>query len=139
MIRCDRAEKAAEEVILNRLNHLDGTELSQEINPEINRLKIELAQTDEKIDNVMKFMYSADGAARGYINDELKRLDAVKNEIYNRIEAAYGRQQCQNVFDSGKLVDLWETGDTDVKKDIAAAVLDRIEADGNELDIYCSI
>lgn len=134
MMKCGELEEFAEQVIKERIKLLNGIEISDEVKPEVNKLKMKISETDEKIKKIMKFACEADEVSAIYINDELNRLHHIKTETEKQLEVMCS--DGNNRFDSERIIHLFDEGSIEIKKRIAVVIACRIEIDGKDADIY---
>lgn len=134
MMKCGELEKNVDKIINERINLLDGIKISEEINPEINKLKIKISDTDERIRKLIRIAGESNEISALYINDEMKRLDTEKRTAEEQIEKICCT--CGNSFNAEGITRLFKYGDTAIKKSIVSVIIDRIEIDGKAADIY---
>ena len=139
MLRVDHVENIVEEAILNRLGELKEIKNEKVVrdSPEINHLKIQLAEIDKKINNMLDQMANGEDVTVKYINEFIKKLDFEKQNISEEIVKKELQESRKNniSFDIDGIINNWKDIDFDIKKKIARQLIEEIIIEGRNIEI----
>ncbi|MCH5211429.1 MAG: recombinase family protein [Oscillospiraceae bacterium] len=139
MVPVETIENIVKEALFKRLNELKEIKQSSVVkdSPEINELKIELSKTDEEIKNLLSAVAKGNSITIEYINQRIVELDREKNEILEEITRLQLEEQNGNAdkLDIENIIKDWDNYNTEIKKQIAKAVIKVIEIADGKVDI----
>lgn len=139
MMNVECMETIIEKVLLERIKNLKNLKRSGIVkySPEINRLKIKLAETDNKINNLMRMLSEGEKVTAEYVNRYIKKLDSEKRALEEQIaDIEIGSSRFNDTgSDIDKIINDWHSYDIELKKQIAREVIDVIIFEGNNIII----
>ena len=125
--------------MFNRLKELKNIKQNEIIkqSPEINKLKIRLSETDNKISTLMNNLANGESITIEYINQFIKKLDTERKSILDNIAELElkSSKTSQSQFDIDDIIKNWDNYDIELKKSIAKNVIDVIILEGKNVDI----
>ena len=142
MMNVSVIESIAQEALFNRLKELKNIKQNEIIkqSPEINKLKIRLSETDNKISTLMNNLANGESITIEYINQFIKKLDTERKSILDNIAELElkSSKTSQSQFDIDDIIKNWDNYDIELKKSIAKNVIDVIILEGKNVDIkFC--
>ena len=139
MMNVSVIESIAQEALFNRLKELKNIKQNEIIkqSPEINKLKIRLSETDNKISTLMNNLANGESITIEYINQFIKKLDTERKSILDNIAELElkSSKTSQSQFDIDDIIKNWDNYDIELKKSIAKNVIDVIILEGKNVDI----
>ena len=139
MMNVDRIEAIVEEALFERLEDLKNIRMSGIVkySPEINSLKIRLAETDKKISNLMVTLSEGTEVTAEYVNRYIKELDTEKRVLTEQIAELELKSSRLNdpSLDIDNILNNWHSYDIELKKKIAKDVIDVIILEGSNISI----
>ena len=125
--------------MFERLEDLKSIRMSGIVkySPEINSLKIRLAETDKKITNLMVTLSEGTEVTAEYINRYIKELDTEKRALTEQIAELELKSSRLNdpSLDIDNILNNWHSYDIELKKKIAKDVIDVIILEGSNISI----
>lgn len=138
MIAVKDLEEIAEMEIISRLKELKELRNVQIIHdtPEINELKIQLANIEKKINNIVEQLAEASNVSISYLNKHIEKLDDEKNKILEDIAKQELKESKLNSinFDIDYVLDNWHDFPLETKKKVAKEIIEEIILEDRTVD-----
>ncbi len=128
--------------IIEKVRNITTTsiEAEPEENTMVNKLKINLYEIEQQIENLINSLAKSKNALTKYINDKIEELDTEKKEILLQMKEASESIQLDQKMDSiFKCIDNWEESSLEQKKSVAKYLIDKIFIKDDEVAINWKI
>jgi DNA invertase Pin-like site-specific DNA recombinase len=131
-------ESIVEGSLLKKVQELKNTELSIQTNDNlvINKIKLQLLQIDNQIENLLNQLSEANNVVMKYINEKITELDNKKNtlleEMKKQVITNSRNLPLEEVWDQ---IDKWDELTIEEKKTICGYFIDRINIKDDEISI----
>lgn len=139
MVKIETIEDIVEEELFWRLKALKGVQHAEIVRdtPEINALKIKIADIDKKIENIIKQIAEGSDVVGRYLNEYIKKLDSEKNILSDQIMKLelQSHKTNQISFNPNEILRAWSDYSISTKKNIAKEMIKMIVLEGKEISI----
>jgi hypothetical protein len=109
-------------------------------NPKMTALKVELAKVEAEIQKLLDSLLGANDILISYANTKIAELDAKKQVLSKDIaELAIAEVSPEHMLRISELLDNWETSRIEDKREVTDALISRINATSDNIDIEWKI
>jgi hypothetical protein len=125
---------------LNEFRTLSKQDKSGAVNPKVTALKVELARVEDEITKLLDTLTGANDILISYANTKITDLDARKQSLAKQLaDLAADEVSPDQMLRISELLDDWENADIDDRRAVADALISRISATGENVDIEWKI
>jgi DNA invertase Pin-like site-specific DNA recombinase len=139
VIKIEQIEEVVKEQLIYRIRMIKerGTPPDLEDSLAINRLKIQLVQIEEKIDNYMRQIENANNVVMQYINQNVAELDMKKKDLVSQIMKLSTRESKPNYegIDINHCIENWNQFALEERKKIAYIFIENVFVTDDEIKI----
>ncbi len=136
-IYADKMEEFITRVIKKELKKLGplSKKVKYEENPELKKLEIEVKQIEKEIDNLLSKISEADKIVMVYINKKVSELDSYKKVRLYEIQEIKSTRHLEQISSIDNCEDIWDRIEFKDKMLVLDALIDRITATSENIDI----
>lgn len=134
----EEIESIVEKYILNRAKELKNTTLDvQNTNDiEINKIKLQILEIDNQIENLITQMAQANNITMKYINERITQLDKAKNTLIEEMKKlTINNSNAQPVEEVLNYIDKWNELSIEEKKKICGFFINKVSVTDDSIDI----
>lgn len=137
-IYVDKIEKIIEKFIFEKSKELEKTSLNikNNDNGELNKLKLQIIEIDNQIENLVEQMAQGNTVVMKYINDKISKLDSMKNSLMEEMKKITIQlkpmQPFENILD---YIHRWNDCELEEKKNICGYFINKIYLKDDEINI----
>jgi DNA repair exonuclease SbcCD ATPase subunit len=125
---------------LREFHTLTAQEKFSEANPKLTALKVELAHVETEIEKLLDTLTGANDILISYANAKISELDARKRSLAKQLaDLAADEVSSDEMIRISGLLDDWDNVDTDAKRTVVNALIERISATNEKMDIEWKI
>lgn len=136
VIKIEEIEEGVGRLLLHRIGLIKTRPMAGEDSASKNKLKIQLVQLEEKIENLLGQMEQANEVVMGYINRDVEGLDIKKREILAKLQKLSGREQIKNEgTDLNDCMKNWAEFNLEERKKIAKVFIQKVSVTDEEIRV----
>jgi DNA invertase Pin-like site-specific DNA recombinase len=125
---------------LREFHTLTAQAKTSDVNPKLTALKVELAHVEAEIEKLLNTLTGANDVLISYVNVKITDLDARRQALAKGIaELTADEVSPDRMLRISELLDDWENAGMDDRRAVADALIERINATGEKVDIEWKI
>lgn len=138
-IYVDEIESIIEKYIFEKTEELKTTTLAIQNNEDLeaNKIKLQIIDIDNQIDNLLNQLASASEVVMKYVNKKITELDNMKNTLNEEMKRlTSGSTEVRSADDALQYIERWHKLGMDEKKNVCGFFIKRILIKDDEIIIY---